>query len=126
MRMIERLLVKEYAFFTPDKLGGGQLGYENVCALCGLKPRPDGYGALLLASVDTNQHATFVTWDTDWVRTVAEVAQQMAAGEITAEAGGMDLSPLYGGWPDEWDGCSPRGGIVAAYRGLLPYPDNRT
>ncbi|MEU5858881.1 hypothetical protein [Nocardiopsis dassonvillei] len=46
MRMIEHPVVREYLFFTPDKLRG-QAAYRGVCALVRLKPVADGYGALL-------------------------------------------------------------------------------
>lgn len=44
--MIEHPVVREYLFFTPDKLRG-QAAYRGVCALVRLKPVADGYGALL-------------------------------------------------------------------------------
>ncbi|MEU5858947.1 hypothetical protein ABZ799_26835 [Nocardiopsis dassonvillei] len=91
MRTIERPVVREYLFFTLDKLG----------------PR----------------------WS------IAEVQQQVARGEISEQAAGVDLTPevmrdklaaLYQDWPDEWGGTSPDGWILPAYRGDTPHPSDRT
>ncbi|MGI5171694.1 hypothetical protein ACQEU3_45845 [Spirillospora sp. CA-253888] len=135
MSMIECPVLREYLFFTPDKLGG-QAAYEQVCAVTGLKPFAGGYGVLLLASAGTGvgveQHATFVTWNVEWVKAIAEVWQQVVAGTISREAGEVDLShtplrqkmaALYLGWPDEWGGGCPHGAVVADYRGALPPSD---
>jgi hypothetical protein len=129
MRMIERPVLREYLFLTPAKLGGDD-AYQRVCATTGLKPSAGGYGVLLLASEETEQHATLVTWDVAWTEAIADVQQQAARGEITMEAAGVDLNPallreklvaLYAGWPDEWDGHSPDGFILADYRGDAPH-----
>jgi len=128
MRMIDRPVLREYLFFTPDKLGA--VGYQRACAVTGLKPTSGGYGVLLLAAQDAGHHATLVTWDVSWVQAIAEVQRKVARGEITAQAGGVDLTPellrekiaaLYDGWPDEWDGHSPDGKILTAYRGDTPH-----
>ncbi|GAA2636451.1 hypothetical protein GCM10010411_89590 [Actinomadura fulvescens] len=133
MRMIERPILREYLFFTPDKLGGED-AYQKVCATTGLKPFEGGYGVLLLASAESEQRATLVTWDVAWTEAIAEVQQQAAGGQIAREAGGVDLTPellrskvvaLYQGWPDEWDGRSPDGFIVADYRGDTPHSRDR-
>ncbi|QKG20069.1 hypothetical protein [Actinomadura verrucosospora] len=56
--------------------------------------------------------------------------QQVERGQITDEAGEVDLSSellrekmaaLYDGWSGEWGGHSPDGVIVTAYRGGTPH-----
>lgn len=126
---IDRPILREYAFLTPAKLGGIG-GYRRACAVTGLKPIPGGYGLLHIASEESGHHATVATWDVAWVEAIAEVQQQVERGQITDEAGQVDLSSellrekmaaLYNGWPDEWDGHSPDGVIVTAYRGDTPH-----
>ncbi|GAA1452189.1 hypothetical protein [Nocardiopsis tropica] len=111
MRMIERPIPREYLFFTPAALG--QQAHEGVCGLLGLKATDTGYGVLLLESAASGQHAGFLTADVAWIQNIAEVQRRAQAGQITAEAARLDLSPqvlstkvaaIFQGWPDESSG----------------------
>jgi hypothetical protein len=91
---------QEYAFATPDDLGG-QDGYRSWCAAAGLPAVENGYGVLMIEDA-FGRRETRLTEDVEYLRTLVTAAR--TNGELVA---GLNIPPgvfplQRDGWPDEW------------------------
>ncbi|MER7049904.1 hypothetical protein [Streptomyces jumonjinensis] len=89
----------EYAFATPDDLGGLDR-YRAWCAVAGLPAINGGYG-LLMVDDSFAGRVTRLTEDVEYVRTL------VTAGKTGSGVGGLQIPPgvfplVRPGWPDEW------------------------
>jgi hypothetical protein len=105
--------VREYAFFTPELLGG-EAAYRRVCAAAGVPPLPGGYGVIHSEDSEGRQ-VTALTRDLDFLRMLLDTQAKVITGDLDYEAiRGMRVPPekfpiVRAGWPDEWP--SPPAGL---------------
>ncbi|MGW1980725.1 hypothetical protein [Streptomyces sp. NPDC001889] len=89
----------EYAFATPDDLGGLDR-YRAWCAAVGLPAVDGGYGILMVDDSLAGK-VTRLTEDVEYVRTLAAAAKTAtASGGVSIPAGVFPYERR--GWPDEW------------------------
>jgi len=92
------LTPREYAFATPQDLGG-RAGYRSFCKAVGLKPAEGPYG-FLLCEDDDAQRWTAVTTDVDYLRLLVDGERAGALADLEMPA---DKFPVKrAGWPDDW------------------------